>query len=147
MGAVVTLDLAEGAPEFSLPWIVTFGPLEDDEWEAVVAGPYERAHALALAESVVADEDLLAVVEPVYPHTTVEEIQERIAAAKASAEAAEDEFEEEFDEDDHEGHDHEGHDHDHEDVISAGTPPTPEEIRAGFARIASSLSSGLTPVG
>ena len=44
-----------------LPWIITFGPLDDaDEWEPVVCGPYEHAHALALAEEVVADEELMA---------------------------------------------------------------------------------------
>jgi hypothetical protein len=177
------LDLPAESPVLSLPWIVTFGPLSDDEeWEPVVCGPYERDHALALAESVVADEDLMAVVEPVLPHTTVDEIRAEIVAAKTAAEEAEDEelevdfddededdeeeaeyeeYEDESEEDvDHEGHDHEGHDHeghdghdhdghDHEDdeeeyeadeEIEPSPPPSPEEIRAGFARIAARLT-------
>ena len=47
----------------------------------MVCGPYERAHALALAEAVVADEELMAVVEPLLPHVSVEEIRGEIAAA------------------------------------------------------------------
>jgi len=167
------LDLPAESPVLSLPWIVTFGPLSDDEeWEPVVCGPYERDHALALAESVVADEDLMAVVEPVLPHTTLDEIRAEIVAAKAAAEEEEDEevevdFDDEEDEaedeeyydvsdededsvededeededEDHEGHD--GHDHDgydHEE-IEPSPPPTPEEIRAGFARIAAKLTA------
>jgi len=47
VGALVTLDLPDDSPVLALPWIITFGPLEDgDEWEPVVCGPYERAHAL-----------------------------------------------------------------------------------------------------
>src|SRR5262245_7340005 len=91
MGAIVTLELPEDSPVLSLPWIITFGPIEDDEeWEPVVCGPYERAHALGLAETVVADEDLMAVVEPLMPHTTVDDIRSEIAAARVNAEEAED---------------------------------------------------------
>ncbi|GFJ91228.1 hypothetical protein Prum_048700 [Phytohabitans rumicis] len=87
MGALVTLELPDDSPARDLPWIVTFGPLdEEEEWEPVVCGPYERPHALALAESVVADEDLMAVVEPLLPHVTVEEIRGEIAAARIVAE-------------------------------------------------------------
>ena len=94
VGALVTLDLADDSPVLSLPWIITFGPLDDsDEWEPVVCGPYERAHALALAETVVADEDLMAVVEPVLPHATVDEIRSEIASAQLAAESEEDEYE------------------------------------------------------
>ena len=87
VGALVTLDLPADAPALTLPWIITFGPLSDnEEWEPVVCGPYERAHALALAESVVADEELMAVVEPVQPHVSVQQIRTDIAAARLSAE-------------------------------------------------------------
>ena len=59
VGALVTLDLPDDSPVLAMPWIITFGPLDDgDDWEPVVCGPYERAHALSLAETVVADEDL-----------------------------------------------------------------------------------------
>ena len=73
MGALVTLRLPDDSPLHELPWIITFGPLGDDEdWEPVVSGPYERAHALALAQSVVADEELMAVVEPCMPHISTD---------------------------------------------------------------------------
>ena len=169
MGALVTLDLADDSPVLSLPWIITFGPLDDsDEWEPVVCGPYERAHALALAETVVADEELMAVVEPVLPHASVDEIRSEIAQAKLAAEEDEEEYEDEeedaeglevsvdadFDaEHDHDGHDlanHDGHDHSHDhshddeedfyEEVEPTTPPSPEEVRAGFARIAARLS-------
>lgn len=153
MGALVTLDLPDDSPVLALPWIITFGPLDDgDEWEPVVCGPYERAHALSLAETVVADEELMAVVEPVLPHASVDEIRGEIASAKAAAEVEEDEFE--FDEDDVDSDDdvevsvddeYDELDHDDDDLeydeVEPSTPPSPEEVRAGFARIAARLSS------
>jgi hypothetical protein len=155
MGALVTLDLPDDSPMLALPWIITFGPLSDEEaWDAVVCGPYERNHALALAEAVLADEDdVTAVVEPLLPHATVEEIHSEIETAKVSAEEDED-----FDEDDEPGGDmdvavddsydeasgYADEDDDEEyDVIEPGPPPAPEEIRAGFARIAARLTAGV----
>ncbi len=138
MGALVTLDLSADSPVRAMPWIITFGPLTDeDEWEPVVCGPYERPHALALAEAVVADEELMAVVEPLLPHLSADEIRGEIAAAKLAVadqeartvpdEAAADlelagltELAEP----------------DHEHV-----EPTVEEVRAGLARIAARLAS------
>ena len=134
MGAVVTVELPEDAPEHSQPWIITFGPIEDDEsWEPVVCGPYERAHALSLAETVVADEELLAVVEPLNPFATVDQIRAEIEINRAQAVVEEDEDEEDIDID---------LEHDHEGIeeIEPTPPPSPEEIRAGFARIASRLA-------
>ena len=157
VGALVTLDLADDSPVLSLPWIITFGPLDDsDEWEPVVCGPYERAHALALAETVVADEELMAVVEPVLPHASVDKIRDEIASAKLAAED-EDEYEEGEDSDDvevsvdadydeHADHDHADHDHDEEDEfpeVEPTAPPSPEEVRAGFTRIAARLSAAV----
>jgi hypothetical protein len=133
----VTLDLPDDSPALSLPWIITFAPPEDGEeyWEPVVCGPYERAHALALAEAVVADEELTAVVEPLQPAVTVDQIRGEIAASRLIAEEAED-----AETEDEDVHEHE-HDHDHEgEFVEPSTPPTPEEIRAGFARIADQLS-------
>ncbi|MET8832698.1 hypothetical protein ABZV78_02100 [Micromonospora sp. NPDC004540] len=144
MGALVTLDLPDDSPMRDLPWIITFGPLGDeDEWEPVVCGPYERPHALALAEAVVAEEQLMAVVEPLLPALTPEEIRSEIAAAQI---AAEDEaarvdqadlygdFEEVIDE---------------ELELAAEREPEPEpvtapsrdEVRAGLARIAALLTA------
>jgi hypothetical protein len=131
----------------SLPWIITFGPLEEDEdWEPVVCGPYERDHALSLAESVVADEELMAVVEPLMPHTSVDEIAGEIAAARLAGSEAEDDEIEEFDEfeDDvagYVGDDEDSEGEESEETVEPTPPPSPEEVRAGFARIAARLQS------
>jgi hypothetical protein len=156
VGALVTLDLPEDSPALTLPWIITFGPIDDsDEWEPVVCGPYERAHAMALAETVVADEELMAVVEPVLPHASVDEIRAEIETARASA--GFDEDDEDFDDDDDDlavavddefdGEDDGDDDDDLEDVddyeeVEPTPPPSPEEVRAGFARIAAKLAQG-----
>ena len=138
----MTVQLPDDSPALSLPWIITFGPLsEEEEWEPVVCGPYERPHALALAESVVADEKLMAVVEPLLPRVSADEIRSEIAAARM---AAEDEASVAA------GADLYG---DYEDVVEEERvgpaserqaeplpPPDPDEIRAGFARIAAKLT-------
>lgn len=126
-----------------LPWIITFGPLvETDEWEPVVCGPYERPHALALAESVVAEEQLMAVVEPLLPAVSADEIRSEIAAAQVAVEdeAAqidsadlygdyEDTVEEELDA----AAEQERH-------AEPLTAPSEAELRAGFNRIAAMLT-------
>ena len=149
MGALVTLDLPDDSPVLALPWIITFGPLEDgDEWEPVVCGPYERAHALSLAETVVADEELMAVVEPVLPHSSVDEIRSEIEQAKAAAESEEDEDDGEFEFDDAsddvevslDDEFDEGDEEDELPEVEPTPPPSPEEVRAGFARIAARLA-------
>ena len=143
VGALVTLELPEDSPVLDLPWIITFGPLTDEEgWEPVVCGPYERPHALALAESVVADEELMAVVEPLLGHTSVDEIRNEIRAAKMAAEdeaaAAETSAlygdfegvaEPDFEEPAEEGRGHE-----------PAPAPDPAQVRAGMARIGTRLS-------
>ena len=149
MGALVTLDLPDDSPVLALPWIITFGPLEDgDEWEPVVCGPYERAHALSLAETVVADEELMAVVEPVLPHSSVDEIRSEIEQAKAAAESDEDEEDGEFEFDDAsddvevslDDEFEEGDEEDELPEVEPTPPPSPAEVRAGFARIAARLA-------
>jgi hypothetical protein len=88
VGALVTLQLPPDSPIRELPWIITFGPLTDDEdWEPVVCGPYERPHALALAEDVVADEQLMAVVEPLLGYAASDEIRDEIGLARAAAQS------------------------------------------------------------
>ena len=151
MGALVTLDLPDDSPVLALPWIITFGPLDDaDEWEPVVCGPYERAHALSLAETVVADEELMAVVEPVLPHASVEQIRNEIELAKAAAAEEAEEDEEEFEFEDSGDVDVSLEDDDLDDdeelelpEVEPTPPPSPAEVRAGFARIASRLSAGV----
>ena len=125
VGTLVTLDLPTGSPVADLPWVITIGALgNDEEWEPVVCGPYERAHALALAQAVVADEDLMAVVEPLLPRADADAIRDEIALARAVAEAP--------DEDD-----------DYETRrVRPGRPPTEEEVRAGWSRIAARLTGG-----
>ena len=82
----MTLELPAESPVRDLPWIITYGPLNDDEdWEPVVCGPYERVHALALAEEVIADEQLMAVVEPLMAFTGPDQMRAEIALAKATA--------------------------------------------------------------
>lgn len=153
MGALITLDLPADSPQLALPWIITFGPLDDsDDWEPVVCGPYERAHALAIAETVVADEDLTAVVEPVMPHASVEEIRREIDSARAAMEGDEGDDEigseyeagddlevsvdDEYDESDEDFEDEE----DVFEEVEPTPPPSPAEVRAGFARIAARLT-------
>jgi hypothetical protein len=136
VGALVTLELPDDSPLLGLPWIITFGPLDDeDEWEPVVCGPYEHQHAMALAESVVADEELMAVVEPVQPHVSIDRIRSDIELARQAVAA------------DATGADGDAHDDGHshtngEDPFAEPSPPPSEgEVRAGMARIAARLTA------
>ncbi|WP_428961973.1 hypothetical protein [Micromonospora fluostatini] len=143
MGALVTLDLPDDSPMVDLPWIITFGPLSDaDEWEPVVCGPYERPHALALAEAVVAEEQLMAVVEPLLPAVSADEIRTEIAAAQAAAESEPDgldevdlygDYEETVDEEQDRLTEAERH-------AQPLTAPSEADLRAGFHRIAAMLT-------
>jgi hypothetical protein len=111
-----------------LPWVITIGSLGDEEdWEPVVCGPYERAHALALAQAVVADEDLLAVVEPLLPRPDADAIRDEIELARAAA--------------DEPGSADDASDDDYETRrVRPGRAPTEAEVRAGWARIAAKLA-------
>jgi hypothetical protein len=142
VGALVTLELAPDSPILAMPWIITFGPLTDEEdWEPVVCGPYERAHALALAEEVVADEELMAVVEPLMPFTAPDEIRSEIAVARTVAAETGDEVGEGI-EDDLEFDDEVFDDPDAGAVDDHEAPmPSPDEIRAGMARIAHRIAA------
>ena len=140
MGTLLTLDLPTDSPVADLPWVVTIGSLGDEEdWEPVVCGPYERAHALALAQAVVADEELMAVVEPLLPLVDAEAIRDEIELARAAADPDAEEA---------------GLDpglavdgpEDAEEAwetrhVNPGRPPTEAEVRAGFARIAARLAA------
>jgi hypothetical protein len=125
VGALVTLDLPADSPIRELPWIITIGPLdEDDEWDPVVCGPYERVHALALAQVVVADEDLMAVVEPLLTLTDVGAIRDEVSRARAAAPHSPDDEAEAEPETRH--------------VPPVG-PPSEAEVRAGIARVVAGL--------
>jgi len=140
MGALVTLDLAADAPQHNLPWIITFGPLDEDEdWEPVVCGPYERPHAMAIAQHLIADADLMAVVEPLLPATSLPEIRFEISKAQRNAlEAISEEADDSLDSDLEIEFDDEDEDEEH----LVADEPTPEDIRAGFARISARLTAG-----
>jgi hypothetical protein len=118
----MTLDLPVGSPVADLPWVLTIGPLDDDEgWEPVVCGPYERAHALALGQAVVADEELMAVVEPLLPLVDAEAIRDEIELARNGPDE----------------------DVEHEPRhVTVGRAPTAAEVKAGFARLAARLPGG-----
>lgn len=127
MGAVVTLELPRGSPVADLPWIITVGPLdEEDDWEPVVCGPYERPHALALAQAVVADDDLMAVVEPLLPRLSADEIRDEIDQAQRGAGGP-----------DEAGPEEPGSEPSGPYQVE---PPGADEVRAGMARIAARLS-------
>ena len=81
----MTLQLPPGSPLVDLPWVITIGALGDpDEWDPVVCGPYQRDHALSLARAVVADDELMAVVEPLQPLDGVEAIRREVEAARTA---------------------------------------------------------------
>ncbi|MEU7902620.1 hypothetical protein [Actinoplanes sp. NPDC049118] len=129
MGTLVTLHLPPDSPVADLPWIITIGALDDEEeWAPLVCGPYERPHALALAQAVVADEDLMAVVEPLLPLADVAAIRDEIELARFGQEPG----------------------LDAEDITAGdeprrttpGRPPSRAEVRAGFGRIAAKLTAG-----
>ncbi|AGL21041.1 hypothetical protein [Actinoplanes sp. N902-109] len=128
MGTLVTLHLPPDSPVANLPWIITIGALDDDEeWEPLVCGPYERPHALALAQAVVADEDLMAVVEPLLPLADAAAIRAEVELAKTGGD--EDELAAETYGDGEPRR------------TTPGRPPTEAEVRDGFARIAAKLTS------
>lgn len=142
MGALVTLRLPDDSPLHDLPWIITFGPLRDDEdWEPVVSGPYERPHALALAQAVVADEDLMAVVEPCMPHISPDEIRDEIAAARIASVRDERPSDGSLDDLDLEDPGLEGEPVEEEEEDVELPVPTPEEMVAGWGRIATRLTA------
>ena len=126
VGTLVTLDLPVGSPVADLPWVITIGSLGEDDWEPIVCGPYERAHALALAQAVVADEDLMAVVEPLLPRPDAEAIRDEIELARAAEETPAGDGP---DDDDFETR-----------RVRPGRAPTEAEVREGWARIAARLA-------
>jgi hypothetical protein len=117
----MTLSLPPDSPVADLPWVITIGSLGDDEdWEPLVCGPYERGHALALAQAVVADEELMAVVEPLLPLLDAEAIRDEIELVRSGSPDEEAEGEQE--------------------PVEPGPAPTATEVKAGFTRIAARLT-------
>jgi hypothetical protein len=163
VGALVTLQLPPDSPIRELPWIITFGPLtENEDWEPVVCGPYERPHALALAEEVVADEELMAVVEPLLGYAAPDEIRDEIGVARAAAQSGDIVGGADEDEPDDDGLDEDAFEADgvvlaapvfgrgladapdpdapDPDAAEDVALPTPAEVRAGMARVVRQLA-------
>jgi hypothetical protein len=137
VGTLVTLSLPADSPVADMPWVITIGALGDEEdWEPVVCGPYERDHALALAQAVVADEELMAVVEPLLPLVDAEAIRDEIELARAAAEPDEpvEVLIDEEAEDECEGR-----------RVAPGPAPTATEVEAGFRRLCAKLPGMANP--
>ena len=137
VGTLVTLSLPADSPVADMPWVITIGALGDEEdWEPVVCGPYERDHALALAQAVVADEELMAVVEPLLPLVDAEAIRDEIELARAAAEpdAPAEVLSDEEIEDEWAGR-----------RVEPGPAPTATEVEAGFRRLCAKLPGMASP--
>jgi hypothetical protein len=93
VGAVISLELEddEDSSFAELPWLVTFEPDDDEgsqQWDAFSCGPYLRSHALAIAEAVAFEQDgVIAVVSPVLPALTPDDVTAMIDQRRAEAEA------------------------------------------------------------
>src|SRR6266545_3978725 len=136
VGALVTLELPADSPAIDLPWIITFGPLdEDEEWEPVVCGPYERPHALAHAE----EDDDEEFDEDEYEEFDEDEYDQEEGEGPVRA-AVDDSDDGDEDEDELEEYEDEYDEDEDEIAVEPSPPPTPEEVRAGFARIAAKLT-------
>ncbi|MET9231308.1 hypothetical protein [Lentzea sp. NPDC003310] len=116
------------------PWTVTFEPSGGDDWDSFICGPYERDHAVALAEAVALEDEeggVLAIVKPMLPALSSEDvaatIEELREAALEEDEADEDETVNgtpvDFDDDELV-----------EEEPEFAEAPSPEEIREGMAR-------------
>jgi hypothetical protein len=103
VGAVISLEIDDDDSSFAeLPWLVTFEPDDEEgtqEWDAFSCGPYLHAHALAIAEAVAFEQDgVIAVVAPVLPALSPDDVTAMIEQRRAEAEAAV-EFDVEFESD------------------------------------------------
>lgn len=104
MGAVISFEVDEEdeASFADLPWLVTFEPDDDEagqQWDSFSCGPYLRDHALAIAEAVAFEQDgVIAVVAPVLPALTPDDVTAIIE--ERQAEAAEYDDEDDDDDDD-----------------------------------------------
>lgn len=106
MGAVISFEVDEEdeASFADLPWLVTFEPDDDEagqQWDSFSCGPYLRDHALAIAEAVAFEQDgVLAVVSPIMPALTPDDVTAIIEQRRAEATAADYDDEEDEEDDD-----------------------------------------------
>ncbi|HEV3358469.1 MAG TPA: hypothetical protein VG247_16865 [Pseudonocardiaceae bacterium] len=181
MGAVISFEVDEQdeASFADLPWLVTFEPDDDEagqQWDSFSCGPYLRDHALAIAEAVAFEQEgVIAVVSPVLPALTPDDVVAIIEERRAEAIAADyeddedddedfdgpdpdvDEVEEVVDEDDLDESDDEAEfdeaeftdDDDDVDVIEVEVDelevPLPEEVRAGIETVLTRLLAHTAP--
>jgi hypothetical protein len=132
MGGVIIYEPEEDSDVNEFPWTVTFEPSGGDDWDSFICGPYERDHAVALAEAVALDDaegGVLAIVKPMLPALSAEDVSDTIEELREAAieeEAAEDTVNGtavDFDDDDLE-----------EEEAEFAEPPSRDEIREGMAR-------------
>ncbi|HEY4455110.1 MAG TPA: hypothetical protein VGN81_12415 [Pseudonocardiaceae bacterium] len=120
MGAVISFEVDEEdeASFADLPWLVTFEPDDDEagqQWDSFSCGPYLRDHALAIAEAVAFEQDgVIAVVAPVLPALTPDDVTAIIEERRAEATAAD--YEDDEDDDEDEDVDYDGPDPDVDEV-------------------------------
>jgi len=117
MGGVIIYEPEEDSDINEFPWTVTFEPSGGDDWDSFICGPYERDHAVALAEAVALDDEeggVLAIVKPMLPALSAEDVSATIEELREAVD---------FDDDDLE-----------EEEAEFAEPPSPEEIREGMAR-------------
>jgi hypothetical protein len=145
MGGVIISEPEEGSPIEDLPWVIVFQSL-DDSWDSFTCGPYERDHAIALAEAVAVEEDdVLAAVEPLLPALEPSDILSDIAELREVHEVDEDseEDDEDLDEDSDEHLEEAEEDDEEEDdeelEVTDIEVPDAEEVRDGMARVVNRL--------
>lgn len=132
MGGVIVYEPDDESEVNEFPWAVTFEPSGGDEWDSFICGPYERDHAVALAEAVALEENgVLAVVMPMLPALSADDVVRTIEELREAAEEEAEEEEQingtplEFGSDDSE---------EFEEQEVEFELPSPEEIKAGMER-------------
>ena len=133
MGGVIIYEPEEDSDVNEFPWTVTFEPSGGDDWDSFICGPYERDHAVALAEAVALDDaegGVLAIVKPMLPALSAEDVSATIEELREAA------LEEEDDEETVNGTpvDFDDEEDLEEEEAEFAEPPSPEEIREGMAR-------------
>jgi hypothetical protein len=130
MGGVIIYEPDEESEVNEFPWVVTFEPSGGEEWDSFVCGPYERDHAVAMAEAVALDEGgVLAVVVPMLPALSADDV---IATIEELRQAAEEEEEEEADQVNGTALDFDSEEFEEEEAEFELPPP--DEIKAGMER-------------
>ncbi|MFB9904863.1 hypothetical protein [Allokutzneria oryzae] len=146
MGGVIISEPEPGSPIEDLPWVVVFQSL-DEAWDSFTCGPYERDHAIALAEAVAVEEDdVLAAVEPLLPALEPADILADIAELREVNEAEADEEDDDEDSDELEESEEDTDEESEEDEEEAEEleitdieVPDADEVREGMARVVNRL--------